>query len=69
MVEIVKVQIPLSGPGPALIYDKARKHMIQRELVRHELEAMGGDVKAYFNAAWSSIVGWGLSQRVEDQDW
>ena len=69
MPEIVKVQIPLSGDGEALIYDKERKRIIQRHLSRHELKAMGGDVKAYFNAAWSSIVGWGLSQRVEDQDW
>lgn len=69
MPEIVKVQIPLSGDGEALIYDKERKRIIQRHLLRHELEAMGGDVKAYFNAAWSSIVGWGLSQRVEDQHW
>ena len=69
MVEIVKVQITLSGPGPALIYDKNRKHMVTRALVNHELEMMGDDVKAYFNGAWSSVVGWGLSQRVEDQDW
>jgi len=69
MSEIVKVQIPLDGPGPALIYDKARKYSIMRNLTRHEEKAMGDAVKAYFKATWSSVVGWGLSQRVEDQDW
>lgn len=68
-VEIVKVQVPLNGPGPALIYDKDKKHMILRKLLAHEMEAMGDDVKAYFKGAWSSVVGWGLSNRVEDEDW
>jgi len=69
MSEIVKVQIPLGGPGPALIYDKAQKYSVMRNLTRDEEKAMGDDVKAYFKASWSSVVGWGLSQRVEDQDW
>jgi hypothetical protein len=30
---------------------------------------MRGDYKAFFKGAWSSIVGWGLSNRVKDQDW
>ena len=30
MTEIVKVQIPLNGEGPALIYNKARKWVMQR---------------------------------------
>ena len=69
MTEIVKVQIPLNGEGPALIYNKARKWVMQRELLDYEKKAMGDDMKAYFNATWSSIVGWGLGRRVEDQDW
>lgn len=27
------------------------------------------DLKGYFQAAWSSIVGWGIGRRVSDKDW
>jgi hypothetical protein len=73
MTETVKVQRPLFPPdGPWLIYGRNHKH--SRE-VPHFLipdyvkKAMGDDKKAYFVGAWSSIVGWGLSSRVKDEDW
>lgn len=31
--------------------------------------ALGGDERGFFCAAWSSVVGWGISGRVSDQDW
>jgi len=69
MSEIVKVQVPLTGDGPALIYDKARKHTVQRQLLGYERKQMRGDLKAYFKASWSSVVGWGLTTRVGDESW
>jgi hypothetical protein len=69
MSEIVKVQIPISGDGPALIYDKSRKHIVQRPLLAYEAKQMRGDLKAYFKASWSSVVGWGLTSRTGEQNW
>lgn len=70
---IVKVQRPLNDPdGPWLIYDRAEKHVehrISAIVSRYTREKMGDAHKAYFKAAWSSVVGWGLSDRVPDQDW
>ena len=74
-VEIVKVQRPIMSNDPDdpwLIYDKARKHMTQvpaRAIQQSIKSAMGQDYKAFFKGAWSSIVGWGLSERVAHQDW
>jgi hypothetical protein len=69
-LEIVKVQVPLSGGvSHCLVYDKARKHVNQQPLLRDVKKALNGDVKGYFKAAWSSVVGWGISERVPDQDW
>ena len=69
MLEIVKVQIPLNGPGEALIYAKDRTRVVRRDLYPHEVKQMGDDVKAYFEGIWSTVLGWSLAQRVEDQDW
>lgn len=73
MMEIIKVQRPLNDPnGPWLIHDKNRKHPEVRrpELVtRYLQERMGTDQKAFFMGAWSSVVGWAINDRVEDQDW
>jgi hypothetical protein len=72
---IIKVQRPLmtNGDEPQwLLYDKARKHqeLLPEKLVPKNVgTAMGGDYKAFFNAEWSSIVGWGISDRVKDQTW
>ena len=74
-VEIVKVQRPIATTDPDapwLIYDRASKHVEHRpdRMVRREIkDKMGGAYKAFFRGAWSSIVGWGLSDRVADQDW
>lgn len=73
-IEIVKVQRALASSHPAgyeqvLVYDKARKHMTEQPLTSDVREKMGSDMKAYFKGAWSSIVGWGLSERVKDQGW
>jgi len=69
MVSNVKVQVPLNGEGPALIYDEDRTLTIQRPLLKDERKAMRGDVKAYFRASWSHVIGWRLRNRVQDQDW
>lgn len=76
MTEVVKVQRPMMTNGQGvpkwLIYDRAKKHMTQvPEIIipAHVKAAMGGDFKAYFNGAWSSSVGWGLSNRVKAEDW
>ena len=74
-VEIVKVQRPIVSNDPDdpwLIYDKARKHECEvpdAAIPKHVRKAMGSDFKAYFKGTWSSIVGWGLSVRVNAQDW
>lgn len=69
MVSIVKVQVPLNGEGPALIYDEEKKLTIQRPLLKDEKKAMGADAKAYFRASWSHVIGWRLRNRVQDQGW
>jgi hypothetical protein len=72
MTEIVKVQVQLNNNGEvpkALIYDRARKHLITRPLLAYEQKAMKGDLKAFFKGEWSSTVGWGLTDRVPDEDW
>jgi hypothetical protein len=71
--EIVKVQRPVfDAAGPWLIYDSSRKHVVEMpaHAVRADVkDAMGADYKAYFNATWSSTVGWGIGERVGDQTW
>lgn len=73
MTEIVKVRRPLNDQnGPWLIYDRAERHMVQvpaAVIPQHVKRAIGTDLKGYFVGAWSSVVGWGLSERVEDQSW
>lgn len=69
-IEIVKVQVPIVGDrGTCLVYDKNRRHMQQQPLLGYVEKALDGDLKGYFKAAWSSVVGWGISERVADQDW
>ncbi len=73
MTEIVKVQRPVFTTDPMspwLMYDREKKHMVEvpgAVIPAHVKEAMGDDPKAYFVGAWSSVVGWGLSERVSDQ--
>ena len=70
-VEIVKVQVPLNTASRdhVLVYDRERKHMVEMPLLSHVAEQLGSDAKGYFRAAWSSVVGWGISTRVADQNW
>jgi hypothetical protein len=74
-IEIVKVQRPVAqSPGEPvwLIYDKSRRHEVmlpERAILQSVKKAMGNDLKAHFKAAWSSVVGWGISERVPNQDW
>lgn len=73
MTEIVKVQRPIMTTAPAapwLIYDAGRKHVTEvpdMAIPANVKDAMGDDFKGYFIGAWSSIVGWGLSERVSDE--
>ena len=70
MVEIVKVQVPLfGGRGQMLVYDRKRKHVNEQPLLLDVQRQLKGDAKGYFKAAWSSVVGWGISERVPDEDW
>lgn len=69
MQTIVKVQVPLTGGNKCLVYDRRRKHVSEQPLLSHVRKALNGDAKGYFRAAWSSVVGWGISQRVADQGW
>lgn len=66
MPETVKVQI--TTDGEAAIYDRAEKHRVVRPLLPHEQKLMGSDTKAYMRGAWSSVVGWGISARVPDEE-
>ena len=74
-VEIVKVQRPIftNDPNePWLIYDRWHQHIeskLPHRIREDTRKAMGSDFKGYFKGAWSSVVGWGLSERVEDQNW
>lgn len=72
-IEIVKVQHPLFPHGaPWLICDEACKRISRLSdtvIPKHVKEAMNGYSKAFFNGDWSSVDGWGLSERVEDQVW
>jgi hypothetical protein len=69
--EIVKVQRPLAGgrPGIFLVYAEGRKKMQEQPIPPAAKKALGSDAKGYFNAYWSSTVGWAVNERVEDQDW
>lgn len=75
MTETVKVQRPIVSNDPRnpwLIYNKERSHVTEvpdAAIPTYVKAAMRGDMKAYFIGAWSSIVGWGLSKRVKDEDW
>lgn len=73
MSEIVKVQVPLAGAdvgsGRFLVYAKNRKHTVIQPIPEAAMKALGENPKGYFNATWSSIVGWAIAERVADQSW
>lgn len=72
MTSIVKVQRPIHTNEPEkfwLMYDKYRVNVTKvpdAVVPNYVKKAMGIDHKAYFIGAWSSVVGWGLSERVSD---
>jgi hypothetical protein len=72
MTQIVKVQRPIMTNDPDqpwLMYDRERKHVTEVPdaiVPAYVKTAMREDYKAYFVGAWSSIVGWGLTERVSD---
>jgi hypothetical protein len=72
MNAIVKVQrCPLSTDGyPCLIYAGAdRLHLVQvGKLPPAIKKAMGGRLKAYFDAEWDGS-NWLIGERVADQPW
>jgi len=73
MSEIIKVQRPLNNPSaPWLIYARGRNRLQTLPpgaIPPYVIKAMGDDVEGYFTGHWSSIVGWAIAGRVEDQPW
>ena len=67
--EIVKVQVPIIGDGPALVYAKDRARMRQMPISLAVRKALLGNGKGYFNAEWSKLNGWRIGDRVADQEW
>jgi hypothetical protein len=68
--KMVKVQVPLNGHGPALIYDQAREHVQTRSLGGHETAMMKDEPRAFFHAHWAANdIGWILLKRVPEQGW
>lgn len=71
MMEIVKVQRPLVGDD-WLVYAKGRvrSQVLPKFVIpAYVREKMGDDLKGYFEARWSSIVGWAIGDRVAEQEW
>ena len=70
---LVKVQIPQVTGDPealALAYDKDRIWLVQQRLDNATKDAMGTDVRAFFEAKYQPATGWWkISRRVKDQDW
>jgi hypothetical protein len=66
---IVKVQIALNGPDlPALVYTKWRTHFLHMELPDDIKEALGKDVKGYFEAEFVDGA-CHIGKRVKEQPW
>ena len=74
-MRIIKVQRPLSPldeSRPWLVYGKDRYHpqQISEALIPPAVvEALGRDLKGYFEGHWSPIVGWAIGKRVKNRDW
>jgi len=73
MTEIVKVQLPLSTNDPdqrdfALVYAEGRRCMVQQRIDPGTRAAMGGDVKAFFEADYKRGA-WKIGSRVGDRRW
>lgn len=68
---IVKVQVPIVGRAERwLIYNQQRQHMQEQRPTSAMKQAMGADMKAYFEATWSETDKyWTVGKRVEGQSW
>jgi hypothetical protein len=71
---IVKVQVaifPVGGPG--LLYDQELTFAERRSLTPNEMQALGKDVKGYFEAQKikddNGELHWLTSKRVANQNW
>jgi hypothetical protein len=67
---IVKVQLPLTGSGPALVYEGAKRQNARHiaTLPERVRQLMGDDLKAYFRAR-PVEDGWNFLVRVSEQPW
>jgi len=71
-IEVVTVQRPLNGDAPWMVYAEGRRHMmmIPADQVQPALaQAMGSDMKAYFEAEWFQALGWEIGKRVDAREW
>lgn len=75
-VQIVKVQIPLRGDAPALVYAENKVGIIQQEIPEHITAELGIVRKGFFEARWKrpTMLGfsagrWEIGKRVPDQTW
>lgn len=71
--EMIKVERPSLAPGGCVDWvstDKGR-HRVTRTATpsRWLVDAMRDDRVGYFTAPWSSIAGWIILERVEQQEW
>jgi len=69
---IVKVQIPIfsteDNPG-CLVYAKGGKRTAQQTITEETANALGNDLKGYFDAEWDVGGHWVIGKRVADQNW
>lgn len=69
MGEIVKVQRAIvPKDGPALIYDRRRRHEVSATLSPDIMKAMGDDFKLFFEAEWTGS-GWKIGKQAPWQEW
>lgn len=69
MGEIVKVQRAIvPKDGPALIYDRRRRHEIATPLSPSVTKIMGDDYKLFFHAEWTGST-WIIGQQAPWQEW
>ena len=72
---VVKVQVPLFSSDPSmqtssrgLVYDERRRHMGEQALPPDVIEALGKDVKGFFQAEWNGKT-WEIGKRVPGRGW
>lgn len=67
--EIVKVQVRLIGDSIGIVTNRTGTRLKSQPIPPYAVKALGNDRKGYFKANWSSVVGWAIGDRVEDQTW